>query len=210
MSKADEMKGRMGLVDYPLPPPPRTPPDIPDHTLIRRIGAGSYGEVWLACNVVGSYRAVKVVYRESFRDERPYQREFEGIQKFEPISRSSEGFVHVLQIGRNDATGCFYYVMELADDVTEDRGWSEDPSARNERSARAANTDSTTSRGSRFARDSIPTGPCGALQCVVSGGRRLFTAAAVPLALESTPNWSDTARQCLTTLTTTRTIPMPP
>ena len=150
MSNADKMKGRLGLVDYPLPPPPRVPPDIPDHTLIRRIGAGSYGEVWLARNVVGSYRAVKVVYRDSFRDERPYQREYEGIQKFEPISRSSEGFVHVLQIGRNDAVGCFYYVMELADDVTEDRSPTEAIATRNERSKRAGDTDSTTTRGSRF------------------------------------------------------------
>jgi hypothetical protein len=31
--------------------------------LIRRIGQGSYGEVWLARNVMGTYRAVKIVYR---------------------------------------------------------------------------------------------------------------------------------------------------
>jgi len=40
----------------------------------------------------------------------------EGIQKFEPISRSHEGLVDILQIGRNDRDGYFYYVMELADD----------------------------------------------------------------------------------------------
>ena len=53
----------------------------------------------------------------SFADERPYEREFNGIQKFEPLSRSHEGFVDVLQIGRNDEEGYFYYVMELADGV---------------------------------------------------------------------------------------------
>src|SRR5262245_56687961 len=92
-------------------------PQIPDHDLDRVIGAGSYGEVWLARNVMGSLRAVKVVYRKTFESERPYEREFSGIKKFEPISRSHEGFVDILQVGRNDEAGYFYYVMELADDA---------------------------------------------------------------------------------------------
>ena len=33
--------------------------DIPDHELLRCIGRGSYGEVWLARNMMGTYRAVK-------------------------------------------------------------------------------------------------------------------------------------------------------
>ena len=41
--------------------------------------------------------------------------EFKAIQKFEPISRSHPGVVNILQIGRNDDEGYFYYVMELAD-----------------------------------------------------------------------------------------------
>jgi len=84
--------------------------------MLRCIGRGSYGEVWLAQNVLGIYRAVKVVFRNRFADDRPYERELEGIQKFEPISRSHEGFVDILQVGRNDPAGYFYYVMELADD----------------------------------------------------------------------------------------------
>src|ERR1035441_9717560 len=79
-----------------------TPPVVPDHTLLRLIGRGSYGEVWLARNVMGTYRAVKVVYRATFDDERPYEREFAGIRKFEPISRSHECQVQILHIGRND------------------------------------------------------------------------------------------------------------
>src|ERR1041384_564628 len=88
---------------------------VPDHQLLNCIGRGSYGEVWLARNVMGTYRAVKIVYRASFEHSRPFEREFNGIQKFEPISRSHDGFVDVLQIGR--AAEYFYYVMELADDV---------------------------------------------------------------------------------------------
>ncbi len=37
--------------------------------------------------------------------------------KFEPVSRSHEGLMDILQIGRNDEEGHFYYVMELADDA---------------------------------------------------------------------------------------------
>ena len=92
------------------------PPAIPDHELLRCIGRGSYGVVWLARNHMGLYRAVKVVYRKSFPDRRPFEREWSGIRKFEPISRSHEGFVDVLQVGINEAEGYFYYVMELGDD----------------------------------------------------------------------------------------------
>src|SRR5438876_10044697 len=94
--------------------PPRSPPQVPDHELIRLIGRGSYGEVWLARNVMGTYRAVKVVYRQTFDDERPFEREFAGIKRFEPISRLHESQVDILHVGRNP--DCFYYVMELADD----------------------------------------------------------------------------------------------
>jgi tetratricopeptide (TPR) repeat protein len=92
-------------------------PIIPDHTLIRKIGIGSYGEVWLARNIVGTARAVKVIYRRAFDHDRPYEREFAGISRFEPISRSHDGFVDILQLGRNNEAGYFYYVMELADDA---------------------------------------------------------------------------------------------
>ena len=84
---------------------PHPPPAIPDHELIRRIGAGAYGEVWLARSALGAYRAVKVVYRSDFDSDRPYEREFEGIRKAEPVSRTHESQVDILHVGRGD--GCF-------------------------------------------------------------------------------------------------------
>lgn len=97
----------------------RLPPAVPDHLLLCQIGAGAYGEVWLARNAIGTLRAVKLVWRANFNSDRPYEREFKGMLTFEPISRSHEGFVDILQIGRNDQAGYFYYVMELADDAAE-------------------------------------------------------------------------------------------
>ncbi len=95
-------------------PEPVKPPRIPDYDLLRRIGRGSYGEVWLARGVTGAYRAVKIVYRQSFDHDRPFEREFSGILKFEPISRKHQSQVDILHVGRGE--GYFYYVMELADD----------------------------------------------------------------------------------------------
>src|SRR5215831_4934006 len=93
-------------------------PVVPDHELLKVVARGAYGEVWLSRNVIGTFRAVKVVYRASFDNERPYEREFNGLQKFEPVSRGHPGLVNLLHIGRNNDAGYFYCVMEAADDLT--------------------------------------------------------------------------------------------
>ena len=88
--------------------------DVPE--LLRLIGRGSYGEVWLARLAEGSFCAAKIVRRESFTDERPYEREFNGIARFAPLSRTYESQLRILQVGRDDQNGFFFYLMELADD----------------------------------------------------------------------------------------------
>src|SRR5262245_4487936 len=112
-SQPEQVQALLGEVEGSIRP--ELPPVIPDHELLKRIGGGSYGEVWLARNILGTWRAVKIVYRNSFDHDRPFEREFAGIQKFEPISRTHESQVHILHVGR--AAGYFYYVMELADDA---------------------------------------------------------------------------------------------
>ena len=82
--------------------------------MIRR---GGYGEVWLARNELGQARAVKLVHRSMFDDDRPYSREWEGVVKYEPISRRHENLISILHVGKNDEEGYFYYVMELADNA---------------------------------------------------------------------------------------------
>src|SRR6266498_2930462 len=109
-------EGEAAGAEQPVPDAPH----IPDLELLRRIGHGSYGEVWLARNIVGTYRAVKIVERKAFQDEEAFEREFSGLQRFEPVSRDHDGFVAILHVGRNRAEGFFYYVMELADNDSND------------------------------------------------------------------------------------------
>src|SRR6185503_19479656 len=89
---------------------------IPDHRLEYCIGKGGYGEIWLARNVIGTYRAVKIVFESSFEDLKPFEQEFNGLKAFEPVSRNHPGLVHILHVGCNAEAGYFFYVMELADD----------------------------------------------------------------------------------------------
>ena len=94
-------------------------PIIPDHELLRVIGRGAYGEIWMARTVTGGLRAVKIVYRSTFESERAFLREFEGMSAFEPISREHAGFVDILHVGRTAEH--LYYSMELADDHLDGR-----------------------------------------------------------------------------------------
>jgi eukaryotic-like serine/threonine-protein kinase len=102
---------------------PESPPSISDHELVRCIGRGSYGQVWLGRSMMGAWRAIKVIYRGE-EGRNGFQRELAGIRKFEPVSRNSAGLVHILQVGQDPAQRYFYYVMELADDGQRQESWS--------------------------------------------------------------------------------------
>lgn len=92
-------------------------PTIPEYELIRRIGRGGYGDVWLARGLTGILRAIKVVWRERFSDGEPFEREFNGLKEFTAVSLAGPSQLALLHAGRNEAEGFFYYVMELADDA---------------------------------------------------------------------------------------------
>jgi serine/threonine protein kinase len=88
---------------------------IPDHQLLRQIGRGGYGDVWIARSITGALRAVKVIYKIGFDDLRPFEREFQGIQAYEPLSRMHPNLLTILHVGRSPDEQFFYYIMELAD-----------------------------------------------------------------------------------------------
>lgn len=102
-------------------------PDVPDYKLFNPpFGEGAYGKVWLARNVAGQWRALKVVYLANFgQNTDPYEREFSGIKKYQPISDKHPGLLRVEFVSEKQA-GYFYYVMELGDPLKP--GWEREPS----------------------------------------------------------------------------------
>ena len=94
---------------------------VKDFELLKPVGKGAYGEVWLARNAVGMYQAVKLVYRDKLGSPESYEREFSGIRSFMPISLNQAGLLRVLHVGRSDREGFYYYVMELGDDEVSGR-----------------------------------------------------------------------------------------
>ncbi len=91
-------------------------PEVPNYSLIRRVGGGAYGDVWLARDLVGNFCAVKAVYRDRFPRAEPFEREFHGIERFSSISRTHPGWVDILHIGRFGEDEGFFYIMEIGDD----------------------------------------------------------------------------------------------
>jgi hypothetical protein len=102
-------------------------PDIPGYELLPTpFGQGAYGSVWLARNTAGEWRAVKVIYLANFNnDASPYEREFNGISRYQAISSKHPTLLRVDFVSEKFA-GYFYYVMELGDPL--EPGWEREPS----------------------------------------------------------------------------------
>ena len=102
-------------------------PDAPGYKLFNPpFGEGAYGKVWLARNPAGQWRALKAVYLANFdQNVDPYDREFNGIKKYQPISDKHPGLLRVEFVSEKQA-GYFYYIMELGDPLK--AGWEQEPS----------------------------------------------------------------------------------
>lgn len=102
-------------------------PDAPDYELCDiPFGSGAYGHVWLARNAIGQWQALKAVYLSGFEQNRdPYDREFNGISRYKPVSEKHPGLLRVDFISQKKPQGYFYYVMELGDSLNP--GWEKDP-----------------------------------------------------------------------------------
>src|SRR5262249_14236555 len=102
-------------------------PDTPDYELFDPpFGKGAYGRVWVVKNAIGQLQALKAVYLENFKnDSDPYDREFNGISRYKPISDKHPGLLRVDFVSRKREK-YFYYVMELGDAL--EPGWDGKPS----------------------------------------------------------------------------------
>jgi len=102
-------------------------PIIPGYELLPSpFGQGAYGRVWLARNAADQWRAVKVIYLANFgNDPGPYEREFNGISRYQAISDKHPSLLRVDFVSEKLA-GYFYYVMELGDPLV--AGWEREPS----------------------------------------------------------------------------------
>ncbi len=92
-------------------------PEIPDFDLLRRIGQGGFGEVWLARNrATGHLRAIKVVPLHSAGNVDPAGREITSLTRLEAnVRQKHPNLLDIHHVGRTEKH--LFYVMEPADDV---------------------------------------------------------------------------------------------
>jgi len=86
------------------------PPRIPDYELVRELGRGAFGSVWLGRSRTGVHHAIKIVSRSR---EPLFEKELEGIRAYEVLARKHPNLVEVRHVG--ETAECMYCVLELAD-----------------------------------------------------------------------------------------------
>lgn len=107
----DANADRSAQADSPAKPqqavPSEAPIQVPHHTLIRCLGAGGFGQVWLAKNVLtGHYRACKLIPASKAL-------ELEGISRLKQRVPSHPGLFPIDDVGTVD--DWLYCLMPLAD-----------------------------------------------------------------------------------------------
>lgn len=92
--------------------------DLKDYKLLRRIGAGTYGDVWLARDSVGKHVAVKVIDRERLALMSQKNREERALRLMRTELPEHQHLIRIHHVG-NDAAR-LYYVMDLADNAIDE------------------------------------------------------------------------------------------
>lgn len=92
-------------------------PEVPDFELIRPIGEGGFGRVWMAQNrTTGRLRAVKLIAKARMGGADPAGREIASITRLEANLRHHHpNLLTIHHVGQTDEH--LFYVMDLADDV---------------------------------------------------------------------------------------------
>jgi serine/threonine protein kinase len=93
-------------------------PEVSDFDLIRPIGQGGFGRVWLAANrTTGRLRAVKVIPSRGPGMADPAGREIASLTRLEAhLKFQHPNLMTIHHVGQT--ADCLYYVMDLADDLT--------------------------------------------------------------------------------------------
>ncbi|MHB8897372.1 MAG: serine/threonine-protein kinase [Thermoguttaceae bacterium] len=97
------------------------PPEVPDFELLRQIGRGGFGEVWLARNLAtGHLRAVKLIPLQAGGNAGPAGREITSLTRLEAnVRQKHPNLLDIQHVGRT--VQHLYYVMEPADDISGSR-----------------------------------------------------------------------------------------
>jgi len=92
--------------------------EIPDFDLIRLIGEGGFGQVWMAVNrATGRLRAVKVIPLQRSGKVDPAGREITSITRLEAnVGRRHRNLLNIHHVGKT--ADHLFYVMDLADDLS--------------------------------------------------------------------------------------------
>jgi serine/threonine protein kinase len=104
--------------ENPDPYAQRRLPEIPDFELVRLIGEGAFGQVWLATNrTTGSLRAVKIIpMRRAARGD-PASREITSLTRLEAsLPARHPNLIDIDHVGKT--ADHLFYVMAPADDVS--------------------------------------------------------------------------------------------
>ena len=93
------------------------PPEVPDLDLLRRIGQGGFGEVWLAMNrATGRLRAVKLIPLRGHRAD-PAGREIVSLAHLEAqLGTRHENLLDIHHVGKT--ADYLFYIMDPADDIS--------------------------------------------------------------------------------------------
>ncbi|MGD0383072.1 MAG: protein kinase, partial [Thermoguttaceae bacterium] len=101
------------------------PPQVPDYDLIRPIGEGGFGRVWLAANqTTGRLRAVKLIPLRRSGTTDAAGREIVSLTRLEAnLGHRHQNLLNIHHVGKT--ADYLFYVMDLADDVSGSPAWND-------------------------------------------------------------------------------------